>query len=252
MKPQVRRYPTLSDLSRAAAEFICGLAQESVETHGLFTVALSGGNTPKPLYEDLARPPFTARMPWPHIHFFWGDERCVPPDHPDSNFAMAFDALISKVPVPPQNVHRIPAEGGTPQGAAEAYEDMLREFLRSSDSSDASHQGKSFPSLDLVLLGMGKDGHTASLFPGDQPLEERKRWVAAVEHPRGSPPVPRITLTLPMINSAKCVLFLISGAGKLELLRSILEESDSAVQRYPAARVNPLGKLVWMIDEQAV
>lgn len=252
MKPEVRRYPNLSDLSRAAAEFICGLAQEKAEKRGLFTVALSGGSTPKMLYEDLARTPFTARMPWPHIHLFWGDERCVPPDHPDSNFAMAFRTLISKALIPPQNVHRVPAEAGTPQDAAEAYERMLREFFRFSNSSDASHQGESFPSFDLVLLGVGKDGHTASLFPYNQALEERKRWVAAVDHPHGSPPVPRITLTLPVINSAKCVLLLISGAGKRELLRSILEEPDSAAQRYPAARVSPQGKVVWMIDERAV
>lgn len=252
MKPEVRRYPTLSELTRAAAEFVCSLARESAERRGLFTVALSGGSTPKTLYEDLARPPFSARMPWPHIHFFWGDERCVPPDHPDSNFAMAFRALVSKPPIPPQNVHRVPAEGGTPHDAAQTYEKMLREFFRFSNSSHASHQGESFPSFDLVLLGVGKDGHTASLFPGDQALEERKRWVAAVDHPHGSPPVPRITLTFPVINSAKCTLFLVSGAGKQEVLRSILENPDSAAQRYPAARVSPQGKVVWMIDERAV
>jgi len=252
MKPEVRRYPNLSELSRAAAEFICGLARESAEKCGLFTVALSGGSTPKTLYEDLARPPFTVRMPWAHTHLFWGDERCVLPDHPDSNFAMAFRTLISKAPVPPQNVHRIPVEAGSPEKAAEAYERILRKFFRFSDRSDASHQGESFPSFDLVLLGVGKDGHTASLFPGNQALEERKRWVAAVDHPHGSPPVPRITLTLPVINSAKRVLFLVSGAGKREVLGSILENPDSAAQRYPAARVSPQGKVVWMIDERAV
>jgi 6-phosphogluconolactonase len=176
----------------------------------------------------------------------------VPTDHPDSNFAMAFRALVSKAPISPQNVHRIPVEAGSPEDVAEAYERILRKFFRFSDRSDASHQGESFPSFDLVLLGVGKDGHTASLFPGNQALEERKRWVAAVDHPRGSPSVPRITLTLPVINGAQCVLFLVSGIGKREILRSILEAPDSAAQRYPAARVSPQGKVVWMIDEGAV
>jgi 6-phosphogluconolactonase len=253
MKPEIRRYPNLEVLSEAAAELICSLAVRGVNKHGLFTVALSGGKTPKSLYEKLAAPPYEARMPWPHTHLFWGDERCVPPDHPESNFAMAFRALISKVPIPSQNVHPIPAEIEPPEDAAKAYEKTLREFFRSSNTHpNRPHEGGPFPSFDLILLGVGGDGHTASLFPGDQALEESKRWVMAVRTPHGSPPVGRITLTLPLINRGRRILFLVSGSGKRGVLRSILEDPDSASRRYPAARVNPEGRAVWLVDEEAL
>ena len=256
MKPEVRRYPNLEGLNNAAAEFICTLAVGCVNERGIFTVALSGGKTPESLYENLAGPPYESRMPWPHIHFFWGDERCVPPDHPDSNFAMAFRALISRVPVPSRNVHRIPSEIQPPERAADVYEKILREFfgpsVQNDTHSNASDAGESFPFFDLILLGLGKDGHTASLFPGDRALEERKRWVKAVLTPHGSPPVPRTTLTLPVINRAGCTLFMVSGSGKREVLRSILKAPNSAAPHYPAARVNPEGRLVWLIDEEAL
>ncbi len=256
MQPEVQRYRNLEALSHAAAEFTCRLAEECMESHGAFTVALSGGNTPRPMYEALARPPLNTRMPWRDIHLFWGDERCVRSDHPDSNFAMAFRALISKAPVPSQNVHRIPAELDPPEAAAEAYEKVLREFFRCLGKSETHSTPSSavgpFPSFELILLGVGKDGHTASLFPGNHTLEESKRWVVAVRDPSSSPPVPRITLTLPVINSAECVLFLVSGAGKREVIRSILEDSGPATRSYPAARVNPKGRLIWLIDDGAV
>ena len=252
MEREVRRYPNLKALSSAAAEFMCTLAEESASEHGFFTVALSGGKTPKSLYESLAGPSYAPMMPWPHIHLFWGDERYVPSDHPDSNFAMAFRSLISKVAITPRNVHRIPGEMESPEDAAAAYEKILREFFGSIPEGDThSHAppvGESFPSFDLILLGMGRDGHTASLFPGDQAIEEEKRWVAAVRTPHGSPPVPRITLTLPVINRARCILFLVSGSGKEEVLRVILKDPNSAARRYPAARVIPDGRVVWFID----
>ncbi len=253
MEPEVRCYPHLEALSRAAAECMCTLALECVNEQGMFTVALSGGKTPRLLYENLALPPYDTRMPWPHIHLFWGDERCVPPDHPDSNFAMAFRALISRAPVPSQNVHRIPAEIGPPEDAAEAYDQILRGFfeplIKSEAHSASSARGDPFPSFDLILLGMGKDGHTASLFPGDPALEEGKRWAAAVHTPHGSPPVPRITLTLPVINRAGCILFMVSGSGKGEVVGQILEDPDTAGRLYPAARVSPEGRVLWLIDE---
>lgn len=255
MKPEVQRYPNLEALSRAAAEFTWRLAEKKVEKRGAFTVALSGGNTPRTLYETLARPPFDTRMPWRDIHLFWGDERCVPSDHPDSNFAMAFRSLISKVPVPSQNVHRIPAELKPPEDAAEAYEKILGEFFGSFAKTETHPQamsgGEPFPSFDLILLGVGKDGHTASLFPGARALKEREHWVAVVRAPNVSPPVPRITLTLPVINSAECVLFMVSGAGKGKVIRSILEDLDPATRSYPAARVSSKGRLIWLIDEGA-
>ena len=256
MNREVRRYPNLAALGNAVAEFICTLAAECVNERGVFTVALSGGKTPISLYENLARPFYEPRMPWPRIHLFWGDERCVPSDHPDSNFAMAFRSLISKVPITPRNVHRIPGEVEPPEDAAAAYEKILREFFGSIPLSDthpnASSAGESFPSFDLIVLGMGKDGHTASLFPGDEALEEKKRWMTAVRNPRGSPPVPRITLTLPVINRARCILFLVSGPGKGGVFRTILEDPDAAAQRYPAARVVPNGRMVWFIDEETI
>ena len=255
MKPEVQRYPNLEALSSAAAEFTCRLAEECVEKHGAFTVALSGGNTPRLLYEALARPPFDTRMSWHGIHLFWGDERCVPSHHPDSNFAMAFRTLISRVPIPSQNIHRIPAEIKPAEDAAEAYEKILREFfgtsLKTDTHSNASRGGEPFPSFDLILLGVGKDGHTASLFPGHQAPEERKRWVTAVRAPHSSPSVPRITLTLPVINRAQCVLFMASGAEKREVIRSILEDLGPVTRSYPAARVDPEGRVVWLIDEEA-
>ncbi len=246
MKPEVRRYPDLEHLSNAAAEFICSLADEGSNKSGLFTIALSGGKTPKSLYANLARPLYTTRMSWSHIHLFWGDERCVPPDHPESNFSMAFRALISKVPIPVQNIHRIPAETEPPEEAAEAYEAVLREFFSS------RRKAGPISTFDVILLGVGKDGHTASLFPGDQALEEKKRWVTAVRAPQGSPPVPRITLTLPLINGARWVLFMVSGSGKREVVRSILQDPLLAAQRFPAARVNPGGRVVWLIDNETV
>jgi 6-phosphogluconolactonase len=254
-KPEVRRYRNIEALSSAGAEFICTLALEYVNEHGVFTIVLSGGKTPKALYENLARPPYEARMPWPNIHFFWGDERCVSSGHPESNFAMASRALISTVPIPSQNVHRIPAEIEPPEDAAEAYEKILREFFEPSAGtnthSNASGGGEPFPAFDLIVLGIGKDGHTASLFPGDLAVQEENSWVVAVLAPQGSPPIPRITLTLPVINRAQCVLFMASGSEKRKVVRSILEDASQAIRSYPAARVNPKGRVVWLIDEEA-
>jgi 6-phosphogluconolactonase len=256
MKREIKRYPNLAALGNAAAESICALAVKCVNEHGVFSVALSGGNTPMSLYESLTGPPYETRMPWSHIHIFWGDERCVPSDHPDSNFAMASRALISKVRIPPRNVHRIPGEVEPPEDAAATYEKILRGFfgsnLQGDTHSHASSVGESFPSFDVILLGMGKDGHTASLFPGDEALEEEKRWMTAVRNPRCPPPVPRITLTLPVINRAQCILFLVSGSGKGNVLDAILDDPHSAARLYPAARVVPDGRAVWFIDEETV
>ncbi len=256
MKREIRRYPNLETLSRGAAEYLCILAEESVPKKGVFTVALAGGKTPELLYETLAHPPFNARIPWPQVHFFWGDERCVPPDHLDSNFGMASRALISRVPVLPQNVHRIPGEAASPAEAAEEYEKTLREFFgRSTEGSFGrfpSAEGRQFPSFDFVMLGMGKDGHTASLFPGDPVLKEKERWVVSVGNPRGSPPVPRVTLTLPVINRARCVMFLVSGVEKQDVIRLIMDDPETANRLYPAARIQPEGRLLWFLDEQAL
>jgi len=256
MKREIRRFPDLKELSRAASDLMIKRAEECVAERGVFTLVLSGGKTPRTLYEHLARPPVSAMMPWARTHLFWGDERCVPPDHPESNYAMAFQALLSKVPVPPQNIHRIPAEMEPPEDAAAAYEKILREFFQTHFNQDShlpsSAEGSLFPSFDLILLGVGEDGHTASLFPGDEVLEERKLWVAAVRAREVLPSIPRITLTLPMINMAECVVFMVSGAGKKEAMQSILEYPEKAGRVYPAARVRPRQRVVWFLDNACV
>ena len=244
MKPEIRTHSSLEDLSRAAAECICEIAEEAIKERGIFTLVLSGGTTPRLLYEELAKEPYASRVDLQHTHLFWGDERCVPSDNPDSNFSLALQTLISKVDVPPSNIHRIPAATGSPKPVAAEYETTLREFFQATAGSDPS---TSFPSFDLVLLGIGGDGHTASLFPGDAALEERTSWVVAVEGSSASPPVPRITLTFPVINEAKCVLFLVSGSNKLKVLQEILNNPHTAT--YPAAHVQPSGNLLWFIDE---
>jgi 6-phosphogluconolactonase len=196
------------------------------------------------LYEKLAREPYVSRVDWQHTHLFWGDERCVPSDNPDSNYFLALQTLISKVDVPPSNIHRIPAATGSPKVVAAEYETTLREFFKPSAARDLS---SSFPSFDLVLLGLGEDGHTASLFPCDAALEEKTKWAVAVDGSTAVPSIPRVSLTLPVLNEARHVLFLASGVSKRKVFREILNNPEKT--GYPAARVVPSGKLLWFIDE---
>lgn len=242
MNAEVRRFPDLEELNRDAAALICEWAARCVKERGSFSVALSGGSTPRRLYERLARPPYDVKLPWSQVHLFWGDERCVSPTQRESNYAMAQDALLRKIAPPSENVHRPPSEVSPPAKAADLMEKDLRAFFTSHRRRDG------FPVFDLILLGVGQDGHTASLFPGDPVLEESERWVAAVEKPHVDPPVPRLTLTLPVLNRARCVIFLVSGAGKSEVMGQILRDS-TADRRLPAARVHPLdGRLLWFLD----
>ena len=213
MKPEIRCFPKLSDLSLAAAKYVCEIAEGAVKERGLFTFVLSGGSTPRLLYEELASQTISTRIDWQHTHLFWGDERFLPRDNPESNFALAFKSLISKVDVPPANINRIPTEISSAQAAAEGYEKTLRTFF---PPAVGSEEEPYFPSFDLVLLGLGQDGHTASLFPGEATLEEKDRWVVAVDGANASPPVERITLTLPAINKARHVIFLAAGSNKRE------------------------------------
>jgi 6-phosphogluconolactonase len=246
-KPEIKSYPSLPELSLAAAEFVAELAEASIKERNIFTLVLSGGTTPRLLYEELARQPISKRIDWQKTHIFWGDERYVPKDNSESNFALAFQSLIAKVDVPPTNVHRILTESSSANTAAEAYEKTLRHFFRPPAGSEDDFY---LPSFDLVLLGLGRDGHTASLFPGDAALEEKYRWVVAVDGASASPPVPRVTLTLPVLNKAKCVIFLVSGSRKKEVFEEIINNPGTAA--YPAARVRPSGKLLWFIDEWLV
>jgi 6-phosphogluconolactonase len=243
-RPDVRIVENVEKLSWEAAEHFVRQAREAVRTRGRFTVALAGGSTPKAFYRLLGSQtgaPFRARVPWGATHFFWGDERHVPPDHPDSNFRMADEAMLSRVPVAPQNVHRIRAENPDASQAAEVYDRELREFFRLPPGQ--------LPRFDLILLGMGPDGHTASLFPGTDALQEQKKLVAApwVETFRTH----RITLTPPVLNNGASVIFLVSGKEKAETLREVLQ-GEFQPHRLPAQIIRPNNRrLLWLVDRAA-
>ena len=222
-------YANSQELARGAAEYFVARSSEAGAQKGFFTVALSGGSTPKVLYQLLAdeNEPFRAQVPWAKIHFFWSDERHVPPDHPDSNYRMAYEAMLSRVPVPESSIHRVHSENPNADEAARQYEQTLLQ-------------------LDLILLGLGPDGHTASIFPGSEVLHETKRLVAApwVEKFNSY----RITMTLPLLNSGAVVLFLVSGAEKAGIVKEVLE----GPKKYPAQFVQPThGQLLWMLDKDA-
>lgn len=237
---QIRTLTTPQELFSAAAEEVVRTANDAVKQRARFTIALAGGSTPKSLYNLLAT---NARvdLPWDRMFFFFGDERHVPPTDPDSNYRMADESMLSKIPVAAANVFRIPAENPDAEAVAEAYEVTLKTFF-------ALQPGQP-PRFDLILLGMGPDGHTASLFPGTAALQEKKRLVVAnwVEKLKTH----RITLTLPVLNAAHCVTFLVSGTDKAAVLRTVLEE-DAPADQYPSklVRLND-GNLIWLIDRAA-
>jgi len=237
---EVRTLTTPQELFEAAAEEVVRTANEAVTQRGRFAIALSGGSTPKNLYNLLATNARTA-LPWDRMFFFWGDERHVPPADPDSNYRMADETMLSKIPVAAGNVFRIKAENPDAGAVAEAYEQTLRKFV-------AVEPGQ-FPRFDLILLGMGPDGHTASLFPGTRALQEKSRLVVAnwVDKMKGS----RISVTLPVLNAAAAVAFLVSGTDKAPALHAVLE-SEAPGEQYPAKLVRPSdGKLIWLIDRAA-
>ena len=233
-------------MSRAAAEFIASVAKESRKTRCKFTMALAGGNTPRELYRELSDDHYASSIPWAHSHLFWGDERFVPVEHPESNFAMASDTLVSHIPIPVQNVNPIHTDFQTPEAAASAYEHTMRRLF---DIFGTLSSDNTVPVFDMILLGMGADGHTASLFPGALLLLERAKWVAATPVPALAPAVRRITLTLPVINAARNVVFLVAGQEKQALVRSILNNPAQTYDQYPAARVNPAGELHWFLSK---
>ncbi|MGD2216983.1 MAG: 6-phosphogluconolactonase [Gemmatimonadales bacterium] len=237
----IRVFQSADLVAEAAAEVFVRAARQAVDSARLFNVALSGGSTPVRLFKLLAAEPYRDRIPWHDVHLFWGDERTVPPDHPDSNFGAAHDALLSKLELPRHNVHRIRAELADPREAAAEYEAELRRHFGLAEAET--------PRFDLAYLGMGTDGHTASLFPGSEALEERHRLAVAhwVEELGGH----RITLTPPVLNSAACILFLVTGGEKAETLREVLEGAADP-PRYPVQLIRPEGgELLWYIDKQA-
>ncbi|MGH7360829.1 MAG: 6-phosphogluconolactonase [Candidatus Methylomirabilales bacterium] len=226
-------------LAQEAAERFAGIAAKALARAGRFTVALTGGSTPKRLYTLLAAEPYRSRLPWPETHVFWGDERCVPPDHPESNYRMAHDALLRQLPIPPEQIHRM--RGEDPERAAADYEQRLRTAFQP--------QAGMPPRFDLVLLGMGADGHTASLFPHTEAVRENQRWVVRNHVPKLQ--AHRLTLTAPVMNRGAAILFLVAGDEKAAALQEVLE-GPADPERLPAQLIRPTtGRLVWLVDRAA-
>lgn len=231
-------FESSEELAVAAAQRFVQYAVEALSKHNRFCVALAGGNTPRRVYELLATEPFKREVDWSNIHLFFGDERAVPPDHPDSNYAMVKETLLSKVAIPTANVHPIPGDGDADENARQ-YENHLRSFFA----------GQLWPRLDLALLGMGEDGHTASLFPNSEALNETSRWVVATRNEQSGQN--RITLTIPVFNHARHVTFLISGEKKAQRLKEVLRPY-SASEPLPAQKIKPTdGTIEWLVDAAA-
>jgi 6-phosphogluconolactonase len=235
----LRVYGDAGQLARAAAELFVNTAAASIEARGRFWVALSGGTTPRPLYKLLATSAFSSRVDWARIRIFWGDERYVPADDPDSNYRMTAEALLQHVPIPFMNVYRVPTEIDPPQAAAAAYEHEIRHCFRVFDY---------VPQFDLVYLGLGTNGHTASLFPRSPALKETSRLVLADFVAELSSW--RITMSASLLNRGRTVAFLITGQEKAEVLREVLLGPPDPA-RLPAQLLAPEGKLLWMVDEAA-
>jgi len=237
-EPQVEVFGSPQELFAAAAKKFCSIASSAVQDHGRFTVALSGGSTPRGLHQELVTH-FASQVQWDKAFFFWGDERHVPPDSSDSNYRMAKETLISKLPIPPGNIFRVAAELPDARQAAVKYEETIQKFFRVGPDS--------FPRFDFILLGMGPDGHTASLFPGTAALQEKDRLVVAnwVEKMNAF----RITFTYPVLNNAWQVMFLVSGDEKAEMVRRALQDPGANL---PCQRVRPVdGELLWYLDKGA-
>jgi 6-phosphogluconolactonase len=230
-------FADVETLSRAVAAQVAQL----IETHNRadqFTMALAGGSTPRRLYQILAAD-YRRRLPWNDLRFFWGDERYVPPDSPQSNYRMALEALLSRVPIPPENIHMMPTILDSPEEGAADYEETLRDEM-----------GEDLPQFDLVLLGLGTDGHTASLFPGSPVLNEQKRWVAVSYSP--VEPTIRLTLTPPVLKNARQIIYLVSGREKFDVMQTIREEPERAAMLYPAAMIAADSPALWFLDRDAV
>ena len=228
-------------LSTLIAEEWIARAHHAIQASGRFYTALAGGRTPQRLYETLAQPAYASRVPWPHVHVFFGDERCVPPDHPDSNYRMAREALLAHVPIPPAQIHRIKGEL-PPEEAATEYARELAQVPQSGDG---------MPRFDLVLLGLGADGHVASLFPGTSVLEEGAHPVAPVLYaPPGGAARWRVTLTLPVLNAADHLFVVVAGEEKAAIVNTVFSAPTSAPP-LPAERLRPRGDIDWYIDVRA-
>lgn len=233
---QIAIYPDIDTISQQAAAYVARIAREAIVTRGRFTIALSGGNTPKKLYSLLATEPYSSQIDWQLVDIFWSDERCVPPDDPESNYYLAQEVMLSRLTIPVAQVHRMPADGDNRIAASLDYtREMQRVF---------STNG--IPEFDLLQLGMGPEGHTASLFPHQPSLHETQHLVMPVSVPK--PPPDRLTFTPPILNAARNVLFLATGADKADALHAVIE-GPSNPDEYPAQIVRPPnGEVTWMVD----
>ncbi|GAB4579962.1 MAG: 6-phosphogluconolactonase [Anaerolineales bacterium] len=255
MPPRLLIFDDYESLSRIAVEMLVYHARDAIAQRGLFTLVLSGGGTPQRLFEFLARAEYIEQISWPHTHVFWGDERCVPPDQPGSNYKQAFDTFLSKVPIPPENIHRVRGELA-PEDAAEDYVRQLHHFSPTPVLSPARSFGdfptsETPPRFDFVLLGMGNDGHTASLFPGPITERERNSLVIPVTAHYQDRPANRVSLTPRAFNAARQIFFLATGASKAETLQAVLN-GPSDPERLPAQRIQPFdGQVTWFVDREA-
>lgn len=239
----IRVLPDEAALARAVAELVAAHAADATRARGRFTLVLAGGETPRASYARLADGRYGGPLDWTRVHVLWGDERCVPPEDPRSNYGMARRTLLSRVPIPPQQVHRIRGED-EPGRAAAAYETLLRSLLGAKGPDGPPEGGP-----DVVLLGIGADGHTASLFPGRRAVREGVRWVVADQGTAGAPW--RVTLTPVALNAARDVVFIVSGPGKAAVLRDVLE-GPFVPDRLPAQAIRPArGRLTWLVDAAA-
>lgn len=221
-------------------EWAAKLVSESLSGPGRRSICLTGGSTPKPVYQRLAREPYRSKLHWDCVHWFWGDDRFVPQDDERSNAAMAHSAFLNSLPIPPTCIHAIPTDTVDHHEAARRYEETLRGFY----GSDRLDPGR--PLFDLVLLGLGSDGHTASLFPGDPALQETDRWVVGIDHSRLAPFVPRVTLTFPTLGSTRQMVFLVSGKDKRDMVKNVLSGAD-----FPAGSARASAPVLWMLDREA-
>ncbi len=238
VSPDITVLPDLEAISHEAARWMVVGAREAALFTGRCTVALSGGSTPRRLYQLLASEEYRDVVPWDDIEWYWGDERCVPPDHEASNYRMAWDTMLSRAPVQPGSIFRMPGEATDHARAALRYENLLRDRL---------------PDLafDLVLLGVGDDGHTASLFPRSTALSERERLVLHTRAPKGSESPDRLSVTLPLLAHARNILVLAAGKSKQPIVNAVLASPELAAARYPVARVKTSGHLTWLVDQAA-
>jgi len=241
MTPEIRVFRDLDELSRRAADRFVEAAEETVVGRRPFYAALSGGSTPRTTFSLLASTDFALRFPWNSTHFFQVDERTVPPDHPDSNFRMIREAMLDRAPLPPENFHRMRAESADLESAAHDYAHEIAEVMHP--------RGGSFPRFDLIQLGLGTNGHTASLFPDTAALDEQRRWV--VPNQVSELNTWRMTLTYPVLNAAHEVIFLVDGEDKSGVLRRVLYP-ESTEDRFPAQGISPReGQLRWYLTESA-